>query len=98
MVMDRDFKRAQLDPAWGYHFRGRRSIRDATAITVTKLAFADDITLLANTLAQAARMLNVIAASGREAGLEINVEKTKVLISAPLLLRTRRRLCPMTES
>ena len=29
-------------------------------------------------------MLNVIAASGREAGLEINVEKTKVLVLGDL--------------
>ena len=84
MVMDRVLKRARIDPAWGYHVRGRRSSRDATVITVTELAFADDITLVANTFAHAARMLHAIAASGREAGLEINVEKTKVLVLGDL--------------
>jgi hypothetical protein len=56
----------------------------ATAITVTELAFADDITLVPNTLAHGACMLNTIAASSREAGLEINLEKTKVLILGAL--------------
>ncbi len=84
MGMDPVFKRSQLVPAWGSHVRGRLSSRDATAITVTELAFADDITLVANTLVHAACMLNAIAASGREAGWEINVEKTKVLILGAL--------------
>ena len=61
MVMDRVLKRAQIDPTWGYHVRGRRSSRDATVITITDLAFADDITLVANTFAQAGRTLNAIA-------------------------------------
>jgi hypothetical protein len=51
-------------------------------MTVTELAFADDITLMAYTLAHAVRILNAVATSGREAGLEINVDKTKV----PLLV------------
>ena len=84
MVMDRVLKRAQLDPTWGYHLRGRRSSRDATVITVTELAFADDITFVANTFMHSARMLNALAASGREAGLEINVDKTKVLVLGAL--------------
>ena len=42
-------------------------------MTVTELAFADDITLMAYTLAHAVRILNAVATSGREAGLEINV-------------------------
>ncbi len=69
-------KRAQIHPVLGYH------VRDAAAITVTELIFADHVTLVANTLAHSAGIVTAIAASGREAGLEINVEKTKVLIGA----------------
>ena len=86
MVIDRVLSRAHFNSDWGYHVRGRRSSRDANPITITELAFADDITLVAQTFALAARMLNAIAASGREAGLEINVDKTKVFVLGDLAI------------
>ena len=48
------------------------------------MTFADDIALLAQTFEHADLMLQAVALVGREAGLEINVEKTKVLVVGDL--------------
>ena len=82
MVIDRVLRRAQLDESWGYRVQTRR--RSLGDIYVTDLAFADDITLISSEFSYADLMLQAVAASGREAGLEINVEKTEVLVVGDL--------------
>jgi hypothetical protein len=82
MVIDRVLRRAQLDESWGYRVQTRR--RSLGDIYVTDLAFADDITLISSEFSYADLMLQAVAASGHEAGLEINVEKTEVLVVGDL--------------
>ena len=46
---------------------------------LSNLGFADDITLLANSVEDAQSQLNKIAQAAAEVGLNINVGKTKVM-------------------
>ena len=83
LVLDRVMQTALVDETMGYCVRERRSSRHPGRF-VTDLTFADDIALLAQTFEHADLMLQAVALVGREAGLEINVDKTKVLVIGDL--------------
>jgi hypothetical protein len=84
MVLDRVLKAAlSVHADWGYCVRERRSSREL-AQYVTDTTYADDIALLSPSFEQAETMLSAVALHGRDAGLEINLDKTNVLVVGDL--------------
>ena len=83
LVLDRVLRIALDGQSWGYCVRERRSSRSPEE-KVTDLTYADDIAAIATNFADAQNQLNAIATAGQEAGLEINVSKTVVMVLGDL--------------
>ena len=77
ILIDWVLRQSDLDPL-GFTMVPRRSRRFPEQ-RLSNLGFADDITLLANSVEDAQSQLNKIAQAAAEVGLNINVGKTKVM-------------------
>jgi hypothetical protein len=84
-ALDRDPSLAEMARGeWGFRLRKRNGSRNPE-LYITDLVYADDIVLLAPSFEVAQRMLDAVIRETSLAGLQINVDKTKVLVRGDLV-------------